>query len=342
MRKLMIVLLVAFSASAAQKNVKVLTGLSDSDFHHAMNEMRASLGTHCDYCHVLKGQWDFPSDDNPMKNRAREMIRMVADINRTTFGGRAVVSCFTCHRGSVKPVNLVSLPQVGPPFPTPRPEKPALADAGELVKKYAAALGDVALLKTPRILKGERTSFTSADKQSTVSIEVMEKGANVHVLSTGKQTTEQALNGETGWWRNEKGSGDLKPAEVEFTRAVVAAGAIVLPADLGDEVHTIAKEKVNDRDAWVVERGARRFYFDVDSGLLVRAVTLTPTPVGTVPQQTDFEDYRDAGGVKFPFRIRVSFVDPWSSAMRQYTSVKLGAEVDDAVFEKPKAPPAAP
>ncbi|PYQ26281.1 MAG: c-type cytochrome [Acidobacteria bacterium] len=329
MRKLIVVLAFAFSASAELKNVKLLTGLSELEMQRTMNMMRASLGVHCDYCHVIKGQWDFASDENPRKDRAREMIRMVADINRATFAGHEVVSCFTCHRGSVTPVNLVTLPQTAPKFPTPRPEKPQLADAKELVKKYAAVLGDAALLKTPRVTKGERTAFD----QKVTPFDLVEKGAKIHINAAER---EQAFNGESGWWRNEKESGVMAPREVDLVRALASAYAVVLPSDIGDYARTVAKEKIGDREVWVVERGTRHFYFDVDSGLLVRAVTLTPTPVGTVPQQTDFEDYRDAGGVKFPFRIRVSLVDPWLSATRQYTSVKLGAEVDDAQFEKPK------
>lgn len=332
MRKLMIVVLFALSASAEPKNVKLLTGLSEVDMQRTMNLMRSSLGVHCDYCHVIKKQWDFPSDENPRKDRAREMIRMVADINRATFAGHEVVSCFTCHRGSVKPVNLVTLPQTAPKFPTPRPEQPQLDDAKEIVKKYAAVLGDVAMLKTPRVLKGERTAFD----QKVTPFELVEKGAKVHIHAADR---EQVFNGESGWWRNEKESGVMAPREVDLVRVLVSAYAIVLPADIGDNARTIAKEKINDREVWVVENGTRRFYFDIESGLLVRAVILTPSIAGTIPQQTDFEDYRDAGGVKFPFRTRLSLVDPWLSATRQYTSVTLGAVVDDSQFEMPSTKP---
>ena len=336
MRKLMIVLVLlslALPASAAEpKNVKLLTGLSEGDLHWAMNEMRASLGTHCDYCHVIKGKWDFASDEKPEKNRARDMIKMVADINRTTFGGHEVVSCWTCHRGSIKPVNLVSLPQPPVKFPTPRPEKPQLLDAREVVKKYATSLGDVALWKMPRVTKGERTDFN----QKVTTFELAEKNSKIHISAPGR---EQAFNGESGWWRDEKQTAAMTEGELMQLQILGAAYAPVLPSDVGDDAKTIAKEKIDDRDVWVVANGTLRFYFDVESGLLVRKATLTPSPVGTIPKQSDFDDYRDAGGVKFPFRIRVSFVDPWAGATRQYTEVKMGAEVDDAMFEKPKASP---
>ena len=46
-------------------------------------------------------------------------------------------------------------------------------------------------------------------------------------------------------------------------------------------------------------------YFD-QSGLLVRLVRWTVTPVGLVPTQIDYKDYRDVAGVKMPFQWTVS------------------------------------
>jgi len=37
-----------------------------------------------------------------------------------------------------------------------------------------------------------------------------------------------------------------------------------------------------------------------------------------------------------PFRVRVSFVDPWAGATRQFQSVQLGVPIDDAIFVMPK------
>src|SRR5204863_868040 len=83
------------------------------------------------------------------------------------------------------------------------------------------------------------------------------------------------------------------------------------------------------------DRRRQRLFFDTATGLLIRRQILTRVPVGEVPQQIDFEDYRDLGGVKFPFTVRVSLVDPWSSATRRYSEVHLGAKVDEKLFQPP-------
>ncbi len=40
---------------------------------------------------------------------ARQMVTMMAGINKQYFGGRQVVTCFTCHRGSNRPKVTASL-----------------------------------------------------------------------------------------------------------------------------------------------------------------------------------------------------------------------------------------
>ena len=70
----------------AQKNIKVLSGLPESQLLPVMNFISTSLGVRCTHCHVNKNNnWDFASDEKPEKQTAREMIKMVQGINKTTF-----------------------------------------------------------------------------------------------------------------------------------------------------------------------------------------------------------------------------------------------------------------
>jgi hypothetical protein len=69
----------------------------------------------CDHCHVeTNGKLDPASDAKKEKATARAMIRMVHALNAETFKVAdmkdAKVTCFTCHRGSVKPLSKPELP----------------------------------------------------------------------------------------------------------------------------------------------------------------------------------------------------------------------------------------
>src|SRR5262245_53519375 len=108
-------------AALRRPHLEVLTRVPESQLFLLMNAVADSLGVRCDYCHVrnapdptkswsLAGGWVWDRDDKPQKLAARDMMRMVADLNEKRFGGRTVVTCYTCHRGSVSPAVFPPLP----------------------------------------------------------------------------------------------------------------------------------------------------------------------------------------------------------------------------------------
>ena len=80
-----------------------------------MDAYSKALGVDCSFCHqkvkIMPDSLDYASDENPMKENAREMMRMTILINKTYFHFDKtqkpeylhVVSCKTCHRGEVMP-----------------------------------------------------------------------------------------------------------------------------------------------------------------------------------------------------------------------------------------------
>src|SRR5438552_5420779 len=104
------------------KNIKVLNGMPASQLIPVMNYFATSMGRRCNFCHVNNnGQWDYVADTKPEKNTAREMIKMVLDINKTNFKGQLQVSCYTCHRGRNQPQSIPTLPL---PLPSPPAANP--------------------------------------------------------------------------------------------------------------------------------------------------------------------------------------------------------------------------
>jgi photosynthetic reaction center cytochrome c subunit len=100
-------------------------------------------------------------------------------------------------------------------------------------------------------------------------------------------------------------------------------------------------EKIGDHDAYLVvgQRDGKtplRLYFDEQSELLVRLVRYGETPLGRLPTQIDFADYRDAGGVKIPFRWTLA--RPGGRFTIQLSEVKENVPVEDSKFAKPPAP----
>jgi len=93
------------------KNVQVLKGIPVSEFMATMGFFSASLGLNCVYCHVAESlqDWQKFADDVPRKRMARTMIQMVDTLNKASFGGRHVITCYSCHHGNERPKDMPSL-----------------------------------------------------------------------------------------------------------------------------------------------------------------------------------------------------------------------------------------
>jgi len=87
------------------KNVQALKGIPVDEFLGTMGIMAASLQFDCSDCHVNAGTANVDwAADTPRKITARRMVNMVAAINQANFGGRQLVTCWTCHRNRDKPL----------------------------------------------------------------------------------------------------------------------------------------------------------------------------------------------------------------------------------------------
>jgi hypothetical protein len=81
------------------KNIKVLKGMSKAELKKTMKGIATALGVQCDHCHDT----DDMAKDTPKKERAREMLLMVNEINKEHFKGERRVTCITCHNGKAEP-----------------------------------------------------------------------------------------------------------------------------------------------------------------------------------------------------------------------------------------------
>ena len=102
---------------ADPQNLEVLPkDISSKELGETMKGFAMGLGVRCEACHVGEaGQpletFDFESDEKPMKEKARLMLKMVAAINGDYVASldeieaseRVAVRCVTCHRGRPKP-----------------------------------------------------------------------------------------------------------------------------------------------------------------------------------------------------------------------------------------------
>ena len=58
------------------------------------------------------------------------------------------------------------------------------------------------------------------------------------------------------------------------------------------------------------------------------------TPIGRVPTQMDFGDYRDVNGVKFPFKVTFAWLDGRDAI--QLSKIETNVAIPDSKFQTPE------
>src|SRR6185295_9499523 len=117
------------------KNVTVLKGIPVDEFMSTMGMFAAAVSLNCIDCHVPESVQSLAkfAEDTPIKQTARRMVLMVNALNKTNFGGRPVVTCWTCHRGEVGPAKGV--PNLTVQYSAP----PEDANEVEVIRQSATA-----------------------------------------------------------------------------------------------------------------------------------------------------------------------------------------------------------
>ena len=332
-------------AEEEYKNIQALKGIPAEQVIPSMQFIAASLGVECEYCHVAHAN---EKDDKKPKVTARKMINMMMAINRENFDGHREVTCYSCHRGSAKPVSTPIITDEEPRPPDGEGKKAgeakdSLPRAEQLLDKYLAAIGGAEALQkiTSRVQKGTLTAFGGQHFSVDVYSKAPDKRMSVMHLQGGDSVT--AFDGKQGWMSVPVRVHRMSAAENEGSRI---DADLYLPAHLKTlyaKFSVDSGEKIDGRDTYLVAghnegQPPLRLYLDKESGLLLRLVRYVETPLGRNPTQIDYADYRDANGVKVPFRWTLG--RPGNRFTIQVEQVQQNVPVDDSKFEPPQEPAA--
>lgn len=321
------------------KSIKVLNDMPADQMGKIMNMMSASLGVNCAFCHA-SNDGDFEKEGFEHKDIARQMLKMTFELNKNYFGGRAEVSCNSCHQGKAHPLSLIPLiPTVQETRPV-QPEKKPTVD--EILAKYETALGGKANLAkvTSREIKAQRIE---SDGKTFEAEEILQKGTKMSLTTVypskqyGDYTVREVFDGNTA---AKFGNGAKIELKTDETEQIKREAQLFANADLKaiyERMEFRLVDKIDGREVYVLNASTadnvrERLYFDVQTGLLVRRITSTPTILGVFQFQADYTEHKDFGGVKLPTVIK--FAVPNIRWTRKVLEVKSNVTIDDAKFVK--------
>jgi photosynthetic reaction center cytochrome c subunit len=323
----------------AYKNIQVLKGAPADQLMPAMQFINAALGVQCDYCHEMGA---FDKDDKKPKQTARKMMEMMFAINKNNFEGHREVTCYSCHRGATKPVStpVITDQEVKLAFAeAPKEEEssnPAAVD--QPLDKYVGALGGAQAIQKISTRVGKGMIALGANR---FPFDVFEKAPNKRMsvmhLPNGDSIT--TFDGSSGWLVVPgQPVREMSGAELDAARLDADFYFPLRVKQLFNELRAGKSEKIGDREVMSVvgTKGGQppvKLYFDPQSGLLVRLLRYAESPLGRVPTQIDYADYREVGGVRTPFRWTIS--RPGRRFTIQLENVQQNVPIDDARFAKP-------
>jgi photosynthetic reaction center cytochrome c subunit len=328
------------------KNIQSFKGIPAEQLIPTMQFIAASLGVECEFCHVRGA---FEKDDKKPKVTARKMIAMMMAINKDNFEGHREVTCFSCHRGAADPVGTPIITDEDAKSAAAEEKKtgegkPALPAADQLLDKYLAAIGGAEALQkiTSRVQMGTIIAFGGQHFPIEVYSKAPGKRLSIMHLQSGDSLT--AFDGQQGWLSVPSRVHMMSAAENDAARLDADLYFAVHVKSLYEKFRVDAGERIDGHDTDLVVASSEsqpplRLYFDQQSGLLLRLVRYAETPLGRNPTQIDFADYRDANGVKVPFRWTLA--RPGNRFTIQVDDLKQNVPVDDAKFAPPPPPPVA-
>ena len=221
----------------------------------------------------------------------------------------------------------------------------------EIVEKSIAALGGRAAhakLKS-RSSSGSITLSTPVGEVPG-TIEILQASPNkartvikadLTSLGAGPFVLDQRFDGKSGYVMDSlQGNRDMTGNQLDNLRNNSFPQPLLNYKDLGTSAKLGEKEKVGDRDAFVinfepVSGSPTRLYIDAETYLPIRSVITADVPqLGRqIEQTTDFLDYREVDGIKIAFQLKAA------SAVQNFTvkvnSVEHNIAVDEALFAKP-------
>ena len=353
------------------KNIRALKGIPVDDFMETMGIMTASLQFDCSDCHANAGtdkvDW---AADTPRKVMARSMVIMVQNINKNNFGGRQMVTCWTCHRNRDRPLTtptmeaIYSMPDLVPDDVITQVQ--GLPSAESILDKYIQAIGGAQRLAglTSFVGRGTSVGFGGFGGGGDVEIDAKapDKRATIILFKkeTGRGDQIRTYDGRTGWVRTplnvlgefQLQGGDLDgarfdaqlsfPGQIKQVLTDLKSGPPTTITDLpAPSSQSSLQQDVALGESHVVDvvqgTGPRgllvSLFFDKQSGLLLRELRYGNSPIGRVPTQIDYSDYRDVNGIKFPFHITFAWLDGRDSIV--LNDIKTNVPVEEAKFGRP-------
>ena len=334
------------------KNVQILKGIPVDEFMDTMGMFAAALSLNCVDCHTSEsvGSWDRFADETQLKRTARRMMLMVNAINKDHFAGVRALTCYTCHRGDLRPKPVPNLAAQYAEHVEDANEVvinriPGGPTVDQVFDQFIQAVGGAQRLAGVTSFAAKGTFIGFETEQTKVPVDILGKAPSQRatIVHTRLGDSVRVYDGRAGWIASPDRPVGLLPLTGGNQEGSKLEAMLAFPAQIKQAFSQwrISATDIDNREVRVLQGTNPRqppvnFYFDT-SGLLVRVLRFGDTAVGRVPTQIDYSDYREVSGVKMPFR----WITTWTNgqATIELSDVQINVPIDAAKLARPAPAP---
>jgi serine/threonine protein kinase len=211
----------------------------------------------------------------------------------------------------------------------------------ETLNHYVEALGgrDAIQSVTSRVTKG---ALEMPELGVAGTVEIYSKAPNKYVFVMNVPnvgTIRSGYNGSMGWAQEpDRGLRRLEGAELAGMKRDAEFYKEIKLKELFSGLSFDGKESIEGRDAYVItaiaqEGGSQKWYFDAETGLMLRSDEERQTAQGMNTTESYIDQYKKVDGINLPFKVRLeSGLVKFVIKMKE---ISQNVAINDSIFNMP-------
>jgi outer membrane lipoprotein-sorting protein len=217
----------------------------------------------------------------------------------------------------------------------------AMPTVDQIIEKYYQSIGGKAAHEklTSRVAKG---TFDIPAMGAGGPFESYSKAPNKNIIIInidGFGTVQQGFDGVVAWATDpQSGLREMQGAELSAAKRDADFFGTVKLKENFPKMTLTGKSKVGEHEVYVIEATTpegtpEKFYFDTQTGLLLRVDSERESPQGKIKVESYLEDYKEVDGIKIPFTSRQN-TEAMSFTLK-FSEVKHNVSIEDTKFKRP-------
>jgi len=216
--------------------------------------------------------------------------------------------------------------------------------ADQVIAEYVAARGGKGKLAAVHSLRMTGTISGSGSRGLPLTVEKKRPNKVRRQIDEPEGKSISATDGDTAWQMGGPSGAKASPippqTALRLKRASDIDGPFVNYKAKGHRLDLLGKEKLGNSEAYKLrlkftEGDEAFFWIDAKSHLLVKSSGLASTPGGLKEVESRYSDYKEAGGVLWPYSEVVTVTGAGITQTYAWSKIATNVKLDDSSFKIP-------